>query len=430
MFDLNVFEIIGIAAVFLGAIFMLVWLFYSFQSARISFGAWQRRRKTERATREAAARIAPNINVTVMGLNDLSEALKTTGATTRALIETLGRPRFHDGGVIPTLRRGDTRCFSNLYGKAVVTPMISADNLVARLDFEHVTLRDNSSPLAARHSREDMVRRLRMKIVGKSEEYFYRWSDEGRELYAREQIAPVRQTYPHACRANFNFGTRDFAIEGHVPGKITDFRVTGFRPYSSTRLAMLRELANCVPDRIARELKLFDPKWARPTKTGPTLTEMELAVRTLRRMRWVIRQQREEIVASRTSDKGLDSRDEALGNLQRHADNLQAQIVRLEAANVELAAGASAKSLPPRLPALYTTWVCAKAPEIGDPPTALENAVGTSWRVDGLRRVEDPSYHVVTLVGLSEGFNATSLHVPLEMFRSHFSRPDTAHKDS
>jgi hypothetical protein len=102
---------------------------------------------------------------------------------------------------------------------------------------------------------------------------------------------------------------------------------------------------------------------------------------------------------------------------------------RLRRVNAELA-GATNKHLPPRLPALYTTWVCAKAPEIGDPPKALENAVGTSWRVDGLRRVEDPCYHVVTLVGLSEGFNATSLHVPLEMFRSHFSRPDTAHKDS
>lgn len=324
MFDLNVFEIIGIAAVFLGAIFMLVWLFYSFQSARISFGAWQRRRKNERATREAAARIAPNINVTVRGVDEMAKAFQVSSDATRALLEALGRPRFHDGG------------------------------------------------------------------------------------FVRNNEVSARLTYPHACRVNFselpNFGKCPHAKKPADPSWLSyDF---GNVVPREIRMVPCRQGKDQVPPRIARELKLFDPKWARPTKTGPTLTEMELAVRVLRRMRWVIRQQREEHAALRAAN------------------------AKMQTANVELAAGASAKSLPPRLPALYTTWVCAKAPEIGDPPKVLENAVGTSWRVDGLRRVEDPSYHVVTLVGLSEGFNATSLHVPLEMFRSHFSRPDTAHKDS
>jgi hypothetical protein len=315
MFELNLFEIVGMAAVFMGATYMLVLLWFGVQDARIRFGVWSRTRKQKLAAREAAARITPVINVTVQGLDELAEAMKASSAAGRAMLEA-------------GFAKWPVKCRANFA----------------------------SMPNFAKCPRRYAT---------------------GGLLRANEVAAELSRGYEVRAKPE------DAAVHPR-------FRV---------------------------ELARFDPKWFVQPKSGPWLSHMSLAVKALRRMRRKALGAAEELklVNAKLSD--------ALAENQKQ----RAEIATLKVQNSALARNEPA-ALPPRLPALFSEWQCNRAPEIGEPPTAMDYLLGRIWIVEALKKTG--SEYVVSLVGKGSEVDNLVLHFPLETFREYFSRPDIKHKDS
>lgn len=169
---------------------------------------------------------------------------------------------------------------------------------------------------------------------------------------------------------------------------------------------------SAVPARIGKELSKLNDKWREQDPSGAKLTPMELAVRALRRANRLLCRLKGDLKATRAELRKITDAHVALK--QTHALMLKAN---------EGLAGVNVKPMPLRLPALNTTWQCEKLPPFDEPArAAMAGRVGSRWRVHALAENPDMSF-TVTIIGTEDSNNTMLLHVPLKMFREHFSRP-------